>query len=81
MQITSFDLLPQLTFDSLVPCNFMVHGLVKLNTTPQQIPTATQGLLHFEGSMDQFSTGANRVLPFTFSFSLTVIAMYTDLYY
>lgn len=61
MQVTSFDVIPQLTLETLTPCNFMCHSLVKLNTAPQQIPQATQGLLHFEGSMDQYSNGATRV--------------------
>jgi hypothetical protein len=52
----------------------MAHSLVKLVSTPQQIPDATQGLLHFEGSMDQYSTGANRVFPF--STTMTLLAMY-----
>ena len=63
MQVTSFDIISQLDLSSLTPCNFMAHSLVKVITTPQQIPDVTQGLLHFEGYMDQYSTGANRVLP------------------
>ena len=58
MQVLSFDIVRELDLQSSTPCNFMSHSLVKLMTTPVQIPEATQGLLHFEGS---YSGGANRV--------------------
>ena len=62
MQVTSFDIVRELDLQSSTPCNFMSYSLVKLMTTPIQIPEAPQGLLHFEGSMEQYSGGANRVL-------------------
>jgi len=61
MQVMSFDIVRELDLQSSTPCNFMSHSLVKLMTMPIQIPDAPQGLLHFEGSMDQYSGGANRV--------------------
>src|ERR1700737_4746140 len=62
--LTLQDIIRPLDLSSLTPCNFMPHSLVKLFSTPQQIPEATQGLLHFEGSIEQYSAGANRVSPF-----------------
>jgi hypothetical protein len=61
--VTTYDAIPQLTRESLTPCNYMCHSLVKLTTTPTQIPEATQGLLYFDGEMDQYSSGSTRVPP------------------